>query len=132
MADVYLDTLTSQDISSILDQDKVLKGFTETLLSRSLDSEERAKRVQEDPELIRTALKLYLAIYLPGEINDYVNATVVQKSKSLAEKVSPETLKTMASTAVDYVNQPGTPTKPPVETLSLLMTTMMRRVGVVS
>lgn len=132
LSDVYLDALTTKDISDILGKDTAIADFVSTVLERSLTPEESAARAQEDAGLVRTAVQLYMAIYLPGEISDYVFATTQMKSKALQCAVSPETLDKMARMAISYADSPDTPDKLTVESLSLLMTTMMRRVGVMT
>lgn len=126
LVDVYLDSLSAQDISQIFKRDEAIRVFSDSILESSLSAEESAARVQNDPETLRTVIKMYLAIYLPGEISDYVNATTAQKSHS----VSSTTLKAMGRRALSYVDSPDTPEAPSVETLCLIMTAMMRRVGV--
>jgi len=130
LSDTYLDALTPQDISNIMKKDTSIKTFIDTLFQGALAPEEVSKEAQKNRELLRTGIKLYLAVYLPGEITDYVNATIHQKHEKGNQGVSLQTLKTMGSMALTYADDRSTPDKPPVQTLCLLMTTMMRRVGV--
>ena len=132
LVDVYLDSLSAQDISDIFERDQAIPAFSDSVLEGSLSAEESAARVQNETETLRTVIKMYLAIYLPGEISDYVDATVKQQQQQERKptSVSSTTLKTMGHRALAYLDNPDTPFRPPVETLCLLMATMMRRVGV--
>jgi len=92
----------------------------------SLNQDELSSELHTSPEMIRACLKLYLAIYLPGEISNYVNISIPANTTPVCLK----TIHKIISSSISYVDSPEAPEKPPVQTLSLLMQRMMYNVGV--
>lgn len=132
MADAYLNTLTKQDIADIISKSVEIKKFVNHVVAPSLSREEAAASSSSPGQIASNlnliGIKLYMAIYLPGEIKDYVNATMTEAQKTL--QLSPATLKNMGQTALRYADSSEAPKTPGVENISLLMTTMMQRVGI--
>ena len=126
LVDVYLNPLTLKDLRFISEKDPAIKTFMAETILPSLNPDELSSELYKTPEIIRTALKLYLAIYLPGEISDYVNISIPINTTPICL----ETIRKITSSSISYIDLPKTPKKPPVQTLSLLMQRMMHSVGV--
>ena len=125
LVDVYLNPLSTKDLRFIVKKDAAIRNFMSQTILPNLNPDESATEFYKTPEMIRSALKLYLAIYLPGEISDYVNISIPTDLS-----VCLETKQKIISSSLSYIDSPKAPRKPPVQTLSLLMQHMFHSVGV--
>ena len=126
LVNVYLNPLSLKDLRFIAEKDTAIQNFMNQTILASLNSDELSSELHKTPEMIRSGLKLYLAIYLPGEISDYVNVSISANNSP----VCLQTIHKIISSSISYVDSPKVPEKPPIQTLSLLMQHMMRGVGV--
>jgi len=86
LVDVYLNPLSLKDLRFIAEKDPAIKSFMNQTVVANLNQDELSSELHNSPEMIRTGLKLYLAIYLPGEISDYVNIQFQQTPHLFVEK----------------------------------------------
>ena len=123
--DVFLNPLSEKDLCCITEKDPAIQAFMQQTILPNLNPDELSLKLHKTPEIMRTAVKLYLAIYLPAEIKDYVNVSIPANIPTCLK-----TTRKICFSSLGYLDSPEAPNKPPIQTLSLLMQRMMHGIGV--